>query len=630
MIQGLREKLTGIIAIAIIILLAIPLAFVGVDSLFLNSNRVTNVGSVNGHDITEIDFLRAVAARENQISQLLGENYTPGLIDEAQIESAALRGLVDLFLYVTHANEYNLDVSEAYVARQIQLMPQFQVNGQFSEILFSNYLAQSGYTSATFIEALSDELVSNLWATGLQTSTLATQPMLEKNIAVSQEKRSYQTLVLDVQAVLGEVEVSEEEVAEYYAQNQDSFQRPERISVDYVELSAANFIDDVEVTEAEIQQRFALVQASMPARRQAAHILVEAEEGDAHFSVLDEIQLKLEEGADFADLAAEYSDDIGSSGSGGVLGYSDGSSFPAEFEAALAQLQVDEVSGPVLTDAGVHIIKLMDIDQAQLLLADEAPALEAELKLEKAGDIYRQNLDLFRDAAFSTDNLDQLVSEFSSVTTLQPSSTTLFDRQTGAGIAADPTVRTVAFSEFVLDQNLNSEAIEINDNTASVVVHLRERVPEGVAPLVEVRDQIIGAVTINKGSALLEDRAQAILSRLEAGEEVEDVARDEDIEWEVQLDAVRGTGGLAGQAIFSAPITGSLPVIGSEIQPNGDYLIYSIDEVTAGSLDDFNETQVSQLAFQLSQLVASGEGRAYLSTLRSNADIDLKVDIEVE
>eukprot|EP00903_Cladosiphon_okamuranus_P004365 g4363.t1 len=206
----------------------------------------------------------------------------------------------------------------------------------------------------------------------------------------------------------------------------------------------------------------------------AAHILVEVEDNDAHLSVLDEIQVKLEEGVDFAELAAEYSDDIGSSGSGGLLGYSDGASFPAEFEAELIQLEVGEVSGPVLTDAGVHIIKLMNVDQAEFNLEDQYSSLEQELLLEKAGDIYRQNLERLRDAAFSTDNLEQLIADFS------------------------------------------------------------------------------------EGSALLEGRVEEIQARLNAGEEPEDVARSEEIEWQVQLDAVRGTGGALGQAVFAAPITGGL------------------------------------------------------------------------
>lgn len=628
MIQSFREKLSGVIAIAIIILIAIPLAFFGVDSLFLNSNRISDVGSVNGRDISEVDYSRAVASRENQIQQLLGDNYSPDLVDTSLIESAALSGLVDLYLFLTHAEDNAMGATEAYVAKQIQQIPQFQVNGEFSDTLFSNYIYQFGFTASTFISALGEELVSNQLRAGLQTSSIATEQVLAKSVAILQERRSYQTLLLPVNEVLESVELSDEEISVYYEENTDLFTLPERISLDYVQLSPTDFIEDVEVSDAEVQARFSLVLAAMPARRQAAHILIEIQPEDAHLPILDEIQLKIEDGAEFEALAAEYSADIGSSESGGLLGYTDGNSFPEEFEAALSELEVGEISAPVLTDAGLHIIKLVNLDRETLVFEEESERLEAEIRLGKAGDVYRQNLERLRDASFSTDDLTQLIADFASLKQLEVLTTNFFSRDSGEDIAANEAVRAIGFSDIVLQDRLNSEVIELGDS--SVVVHLREYLEPGVAALSEVQDQIIQVLTRQKGTELLEARARAIQARLEAGEEVEDVARDEDIEWQVQLDALRGTGGSAGQAIFSAPVSGELPLVGSDIQPNGDYLIYSIDEVASGSLDDFNDAQLSQLATQLSQVMAASEGQAYLNTLRSSADIDFKIDVDYE
>lgn len=627
MIQSFREKLSGIIAIAIIILLAIPLAFIGVDSLFLGANRVSNVASVNGEDISEQDFSRAIAARQNQFAQLMGENYSPDLIDPEELESSAMSGLIDLTLFLSHAQDNSMGVTDSFVGAQIQQMPQFQVGGEFSDPQFRNYLSQMGYTVNTFVEAFGEEIVSQQLVVGLQTSAFATEQVLERNIAISQEKRSYQTLLLPVASVLDDVEVSEQEIAEYYESNSELFMLPERVSLDYVELSAADFSGDVEVTEAEVEERFELMQAALPARREAAHILVEVEEGDAHLATLDEIQQELEAGTEFSQLAEQYSSDIASSGNGGLLGYTDGTSFSEAFEAALAQLEVGEVSGPVLTDAGIHIIQLTNIERSGLELSNESANIENEIRLEKAGDIYRQNLERLLDAAFSTNDLDALIADFADVKTLDVLTTDLFDRQSGTGIAASELVRGAAFGQIVLDDQLNSEVLEITD-TKSVVIHLRDRVEPGVAELAEVQEQIESVLTREKGTALLEASAKAIEARLIAGDEAEDIARDEDIEWQVQLDAIRGTGGVEGRTIFSASVAEGLPKVGSEVQLNGDYLIYIIDEVSAGSLEEFSEIQVTQLSSQLSQTLADGEVRAYTQTLRENADIDIKLDIE--
>ena len=399
------------------------------------------------------------------------------------------------------------------------------------------------------------------------------------------------------------------------------------MSLNYVQLSASNFLDDVEVTRDEVEQRFAAVKSSLPARRQAAHILIESESDDSHFAVLDEIQLELENGVAFEELAEKYSSDIGSAGNGGLLGFTDGNAFPAAFESALAALEVDAVSAPVLTDAGFHIIKLVSIDEETFELEDEYANIESEIRLQKATDVYRRNLERFTEASFSTDNLEQLIADFASIKELEVASTPLFVRSRGEGIAANDTVRAAAFSNDVLVNQYNSEAIEIDDASA-VIVHLRDRIEPGVAALEEVSDEIGEILKVNKGTILLESRAAEIEARLNAGDDMEEVASEEDVEWEVQLDVLRGAGGVAGRSVFAAEIDGDFPIIGSDVQPNGDYLIYSIDSVAKGSLDDFNEAQVSQLAIQMSQLVAEAENNAYINTLRDEADIDFKIDVE--
>ncbi len=627
MIRSLREKLSGTVAVAIIVLIAIPLAFIGLDSLFLTGNKISNIGSVNGKGISEIDFARAVAARETQVAQLLGENYNAEIVDQARIESAALSGLVDLNLLLDHAEEGSMGYTEEFVVGQIRQAPEFQVDGQFSDALFSSYMGQLGFTASTFIDALGEEIVSSQLRVGLQTSTIATQQMIENAIAVSQEKRNYQTLLLPVEAVLDSVEVTAEEISAFYQENTQQFEQPERVSLNYVQLSASNFLDDVEVTRDEVEQRFAAVKSSLPARRQAAHILIESESDDSHFAVLDEIQLELENGVAFEELAEKYSSDIGSAGNGGLLGFTDGNAFPAAFESALAALEVDAVSAPVLTDAGFHIIKLVSIDEETFELEDEYANIESEIRLQKATDVYRRNLERFTEASFSTDNLEQLIADFASIKELEVASTPLFVRSRGEGIAANDTVRAAAFSNDVLVNQYNSEAIEIDDASA-VIVHLRDRIEPGVAALEEVSDEIGEILKVNKGTILLESRAAEIEARLNAGDDMEEVASEEDVEWEVQLDVLRGAGGVAGRSVFAAEIDGDFPIIGSDVQPNGDYLIYSIDSVAKGSLDDFNEAQVSQLAIQMSQLVAEAENNAYINTLRDEADIDFKIDVE--
>ena len=628
MILSLREKLTGVIAIAIIGLLAIPLAFVGVESLFLNSSRVTNVGSVNGEDISELDFRRAVAARESQFANLFGDNVPSDLVDPKLIESSAANGLVELYLYLTHAMDSGMGVTEEYASTQIRQSSLFQNDGQFSEAIYTGHITRLGYTSSRFIEAMSDELLSNTIRNGIQTSAIATEMLLQSNVAVSQENRDYQTITLPVSSVIDSVEISESEIGSYYEENSAQFALPERVSLNYVELNSSMFESGIEIPKEDVEKRFELVKETLPVRRQPAHILVELKDDNGHVDTLDAIQAALETGKEFGEVAAEFSDDIGTAGNGGLLGYSEGSTFPEPFETALAELSLNEVSQPVLTEAGFHVIKLIDLDQQEFSLENEYASLEQQLVAERAVGVYRENLQTLTDASYSTDNLVQLIEQFSDIGRLEIKSTDTFSRQSGAGIAQNETIRGVAFSDIVLNQKLNSEVVEL-DQTRAVVVHLQEYFEPGTAALEDVRNDIETLLKRDKGTEALEERAALIRQKLEQGATPEDVAREEDLEWQVQLGAQRGAGGVIADTIFDTALAGDFPVIGSNVLANGDYLIYSIDSASVGSLDDFNNDQTRQFLFQLSRLVSSGEGRAYLDTLRAEADIDFKIDVDL-
>lgn len=627
MIQSFREKLSGVIATALIVLIAIPLAFFGVDSLFLNNTRLVDVGEVNGEAISELELERAVVVRRNQVAQMLGENYTPDMVSDDQLRQTAINDLIVQKIYLSAAKDLGMDASESQIGNQLLGMEQFKLGDQFSDALFRNYLAQMGYTSASFMESFAEELTVRQLTTGLLGSGFSTDVSLEQLISVSQEKRSYQYLELPVDSVLAEVEVTDDEIEEYYELNQDLFEQPEMLSVDYLRLSRDLFVGQVEVSSEEVMERFEILQASQPARREAAHILIE--ENDESFARLDEIQARLQAGDDFAAIAEEHSDDIGSSANGGNLGFTSGDTFPFEFEQALENLEIGEVSEPVQTEAGFHVIKLLSEEVSPLVLEDEYAALELSAKQEKAEQIYVEALEEFTEAALSTDDLSQLIEDMSSYAQLDVQSTEPFERNFGTGIAANAQVRAVAFGPIVKEDELNSEAVEISD-TEAVVVHLKEHFEEGIAPLDQVRAEITENLKIEKGTDLLAAKAQELTAEITAGADLEEVARREGLEWQVKLNQERAGADRIGQQIFALALTKELPLTGNLVQLEGGYIVYQVDSVEAGSLDALSPGDKRQLRTQLGNQLAGTEFNAYTETLREGANIDIKIDVDLE
>lgn len=629
MIQSFREKLSGVIAITLIVLIAIPLAFFGVDSLFLTSNRLADVGEVNGEKISELELERAMVTRRNQIAQMLGENYSPDIISDEQLRQTAMNDLITQKLFLSESEELHLGVSDQLLAEQLLDIPQFKLDNQFSDVLFRNYLGQMGFTSATFMENFSNELKVRQLTTSILGSGLSTDLAVGELVGVAQETRSYQYVEIPVDSILDDIEVSDEEINAYYEQSDLEFQQPEKVSVDYVNLNRDMFIGSVEVTSEEVMERFKLLQASQPTQREVAHILVELSDDESHIEKLETIQSRLESGDEFEALAKEFSDDVGSSSNGGYLGFSSGDTFPFEFEQALVDLEVNGTSGPVQTESGFHIIKLLAVQSTPLDIETEYAGLELSAKQEKAEDFYVEAMEAFNDAAFSTSDLDQLVEDMKSYVDLKIESTTAFERNRGVGIATNAQLRAVAFGSIVLEDELNSEVVELSD-TSAVVIHLKEYIEAGIAPLEQVSAEISDSLRIEKATDLLAERASTLADELKQGAEPEDIARREELEWQVKIDERRGTGGSIGNQIFALSLADDLPQSGSLVQPAGGYIVYRLDRVEAGSIESLAPSEKRQLRSQLSRQVSNAEFDAYTATLREDADIDVSIAVEIE
>ena len=255
MIQNLRERLSGVVAIALIILIAIPLAFFGIESIFM-TQRVVNLGEVNGEEISQLDFDRAVAMRNNQIMNSLGENYSPDMLDSDFVRQAALNDLVVSKLYLSESKQLDMSVSDVQISRNLVRTPAFQLNDEFSETMFRNYLTSMGYSSAEFMEDFREDLTSQQLTSGVLSSGFSTDMQVEGIVAVSQEERSYEYIQLPVESVLDQVNVTDEQAQAFYEQNSDMFEQPEMISVNYVRLTRDQFLDQIDVNEDEVMERF--------------------------------------------------------------------------------------------------------------------------------------------------------------------------------------------------------------------------------------------------------------------------------------------------------------------------------------------------------------------------------------
>ena len=412
------------------------------------------------------------------------------------------------------------------------------------------------------------------------------------------EERDVRYLVVPEAGLIAEDALSDEALQAYYRDNEADFFYPERLIADYILLDAANFA--VSVDESTVREQYEAVKDEYQVAEQArvSHILLTQgeDETDADFSGrLILVSDRLSRGDAFADVAAELSDDLGSAGLGGELGFTDGTAFPEEMEAAIAMLTAPgEISEPVETDAGTHFIRLeeriagnaVDYESVKAELRASIEDTEAERALLVAAEE-------LKDLVFSASDLDGPAAAIEvTVETSEP-----FTLEEGTGPFSEQRVRDLAFASDVKDAGNNSDVIELSGQRF-VVVRVKEVKPSQIAPFVDVESQVRAKVAAAAEEAAITAVADQAESMLLAGESVESVAKELSLEWRVELSATR----LASQlprpvrdAAFAMP-AGDTTRVRTVALPGEGYAIVQLARVTPGEPSGITQNENQQLA----------------------------------
>nr|BFE89871.1 hypothetical protein GCM10020185_04070 [Pseudomonas brassicacearum subsp. brassicacearum] len=257
---------------------------------------------------------------------------------------------------------------------------------------------------------------------------------------------------MNIKADPASVKLTDDEVKAYYDQHAKEFMTPDQVVIDYLELKKASFFDQVSVKDEDLQAAYQKEIANLSEQRRAAHILIEVNDKVTEAQAkakIEEIQARLAKGESFEALAKEFSQDPGSANNGGDLGYAGPGVYDPEFEKALYALKKDQVSAPVRTDFGLHLIKLLGVEAPEVpTFASLKDKLTRELKTQQVEQRFVEATKQLEDASFEASDLAQPAQDLKlTVHTSAP-----FGREGGEGIAANRAVVTAAFSPEVLNE----------------------------------------------------------------------------------------------------------------------------------------------------------------------------------
>ena len=615
MLDSFRTNMKGM-AIGITVVIGAIFAFSGTGTLFLSGSGADAALIVNDSTITELQVVRAISSQKQRI---LNENegLDASLLDDDLLRPNVVDQLIGRELLAQASQRQRMGVSEQTINDYILASEAFQSDGRFDQNRYRFALQQQGYTSASFKAMLSNDMRVQQLINGITDTVFATDLELSSLASVTEQKRDFYYLRLPVAPIQESVVLSDEQISDYYQANLASYQTDAQVVVDYIELSPAQLVDPTLVTSGQIATRFEeeLLTLDLAESRQVAHILLE----DASDELVAEIQGKIIAGETFGELAREYSDDFASAESEGDLGYTAGDTFPEAFESALAILNLGEVSPPVTTDAGIHFIKLLDIQQDTYLLTDESPRIERELMREATTDQLIAKLELLKELSFNAESLTEVAEDVG----LELNISDAFSRFGGQGVTGIAKVSAAAFSDEVIKDKYASEVLDLG-NDRYVVLKLNQYIDVRQKEMSEVRESVVVSLAASESAKMLADLGSELLAEIVAGSSVESVAKARKLEWQVGKSVNRrgiDVNAEVRSIVFNFPLPGAESVIDGFYLSNGDYVVAELTKVVSGDLSSLSQAEIGSLAAATRSMNASRDMLAYQDTLREKAEI---------
>ncbi len=619
MLQNIRDNSQGWIAKTIIGLIVALLALTGVDAIFTSTSNSQNAAQVNGEEITSAELGQAVEMQRRQLLQQLGRDFDASLLDEKLLRDSALNGLIERTLLLQGAEKADFAFSKQALDQLVLQTPEFLVDGKFDADRFDQVIRQLGYSRLQFRRMLEEEMLVGQLRAGLAGSGFVTDEEIAAFARLEKQTRDFATLTLAADSAA--VQLSDDDIKAYYESQASEFMSPEQVVLEYVELNKDDFFDEVEVSDEALQNAYRDEIANLAEQRQAAHILIEPSDSlsdEQAKAKIQEIEKRLQQGEDFAALAKEFSNDPGSAGSGGDLGYAGPGVYDPAFEEALYALEKGQVSAPVRSEFGWHLIKLLGVQ------APEVPTLDSlkdkllrDLKARQVEQRFVEVSKQLEDSAFEASDLAQPAQELG----LEVKATEAFGREGGEGIAANRQVIQAAFSAEVLEDGSNSSVIELDPNTAVVVRVKEHKKPQRLA-LEQVAESIREQLTKVRASEAAKASGEELLSALRSGKTLADKAST----WKVTEAATRNQEGVEPavlQELFRMPKpsdAGKPTFAGVSLQ-NGDYVIVRLDGVSEPEKALSDEEKA-----MYSRFLASRSGKqdfsAFLKQLEAEADIE--------
>lgn len=633
MMMDLRDRLSGWLAYAIVALISIPFVLWGIGEYF-QGGKDAPVATVNGQEISAQMLDQAYGQERQRMAQAFGGSVPPDMLEGMGVKRQVLDSLILREVLRQYAHEHGLRVSDAELAAVLRGVPAFQENGAFSQQRYEQVLGLQGQNPLSFEADVRQDLVLEQLQRGIALSSFGVDAEVDGFLRLRGQSRAVEVYTIPATPRRAAIKPDEAALQAYFTEHAQDFRRAERVRLDAIELSVEAMSGNMQPSEEDVRRAYEdyLSREQQRERREARHILITPPvDGDmaAARKQMDEIRERLTKGESFEALAKQYSQDTGSAAEGGQLGMVERGMMVEPFEKALFALKQGEVSEPVQTEFGFHLIRLDRIEQVKPKSLNEVrDAMLKDARHRMAEEQFHDLADRLATLAYEQpDSLKPAAEQLG----LQVTSTAWITRDKGEGIGSNAKLRTAAFGAEVLEQGRNSDLIDLGDNHVAVV-RVAEHEAAADQPFEAVRAEVERRVIEQELARVVEADAGALRDAL-----VRPGAADETLG---KLGVTRGFSGelkrmgeqgidpailraafAAGRPAADAPLATSVRLA------SGDMAVIRVLSVKDGDPTAVDASERLAITDELRQSLGMNELSAFIAHLRARAEITQRQDI---
>jgi peptidyl-prolyl cis-trans isomerase D len=617
MLEAIRERAQGWFAKVLLALITIPFALWGIDSYIRHAGEAKPVASVGKEDISEQEFAR----RLREVQQRSG-----GAAVTPEMRQAVLDDMANQSLLRQEARNAGLTLSKTFIQELLNGVPLFQEKGAFSKARFEEFARQQGLTPDGFLDRIRDDLLTQELQSGYMEASVASRTSTDRVILVNEQQRAISFALLGADGFLASAKVEPAAVKAYYDAHADEFRVPEQAKLEYVVLSLTDLMQKATVSEAEARDFYAknAKRFETPEQRRASHILIavapnasEAEKKAAAEKAARLAEEARKNPAAFAELAKKNSQDPGSAVNGGDLGFFDRTAMVKPFADAAFGLKKGEVSAPVSSKFGYHVIYLTDIRPGRTLSFEETrDEIVAELKKQQAERKFNELADKFSSMVYEQPDSLAPVADAMKLGVRK----TEWVTRGGADFPfQSKKLQDAVFSDDVLKNKRNSDAVEVAPNVL-VSARVVDYKPAAMRPFDTVKEVLTAKLRQEAAAAQAIKEGQARLEALRQGKAVANLS------WSPTLEISRlahpdGMPVPVLKAVFKADV-GKLPAfVGVDMPGRGYALVKIVAVKDVGTIDDDKRRAY---AGRIGRLLAREYATAYLDSLKQKYPVKIR------